>query len=109
MTVSLRRSGQTSANLRRCGITNADRSNRSARVGLGPAPAQIADHELVDVTVEHAVDVAGLDVRTQVLHHLVGLQDVAADLAPPTDLGRLSAGDRVELSGVLLLDLGDRK
>ena len=65
-------------------------------VALGPAPAQPALHELVEVAVEDGGDVARLDVGAQVLDHLVRLQHVGADLAAPPDLGLLAA-DGVEL------------
>src|SRR5215212_8224830 len=77
----------------------------SARVlTLGPPPAQPALHEVVEVAVEHGGDVPRLDVGAQVLHHLVRLQHVRADLAAPPHLGLL-AGDGVELGLALLLDL----
>src|SRR6188768_1417707 len=78
------------------------------RRGLSP-PAQVALDEFVDVAVEHALHVARLDLGAQVLDHLVRLQDVAADLAAPTDL-RLPAGDGVEFGGAILLGLrGDHR
>ena len=36
-------------------------------------------HELVEIAAQHAGRVRRLDVRAQLLDHLVGLQDVAAD------------------------------
>src|SRR3954470_10685140 len=42
--------------------------------------------EQVDVAVEHTVHVAHLLLRTVVFHHLVRVQDVAADLAAERDL-----------------------
>ena len=39
----------------------------------------------VEVAVEHALDVAGLVLGAQVLHHLVRLQHVGADLAAEAD------------------------
>ena len=74
-----------------------------------PAPAEVAVDEFVDVAVEHAADVARLDLGAQVLDHLVRLHHVAADLAAPADLGLL-AGDRVEFGGTILLGLrGDQR
>ena len=63
-----------------------DRAGRGADRAL----RQRCRHELVEVAVEHARRVRGLHAGTQVLHHLVGLQHVGADLAPPADLGLLS-------------------
>src|SRR5690349_7080341 len=44
-------------------------------------------HELVEVAVEHAAGVGGLHAGAQVLHYLVGLQHVGADLVAPADVG----------------------
>ena len=66
---------------------------------------QIRLDKPVKISVHHRVDVAGLVLRAQVLHELVGLHHVAADLAAPFDalLGTL---DLVELLAFLLqLDL----
>ena len=66
---------------------------------------QIRLDKPVKISVHHRVDVAGLVLRAQVLHELVGLHHVAADLAAPFDalLGTL---DLVELLALLLqLDL----
>src|SRR3954466_14139781 len=77
--------------------------------GLAPSPPEVALHELVEIAVEHRVDVARLDLGAQVLDHLVGLHDVRADLTAPADL-RLAAGDAVELGFALLFDLrGDHR
>src|SRR6185312_13214977 len=43
-------------------------------------------HERVEVAVEHAVDVADFDLGAGVLAHLVGLEDVGADLAAEVDV-----------------------
>ena len=53
---------------------------------------QIRLDEAVEVAVHHRVDVTGLVLRAQVLHELVGLHHVAADLAAPFDalLGTLN-------------------
>src|SRR3546814_12409840 len=42
--------------------------------------------EVVDVAVQHALGVARLHGGAQVLHHLVGLQHVGANLVTPTDI-----------------------
>lgn len=66
---------------------------------------QVRFDEPVEVAVHHRVDVAGLVLRAQVLHELVGLHHVAADLASPFD-AFLGAFDLVELLALLLqLDL----
>jgi murein DD-endopeptidase MepM/ murein hydrolase activator NlpD len=44
-------------------------------------------HELVEVAVEHRPGVRGRHAGAQVLHHLVGLQHVGADLVAPADVG----------------------
>src|SRR5262245_66672530 len=51
-------------------------------------------HERVEVAVEHGAGIGGLHAGAQVLHHLVGLQNVGADLVAPADvgLGRLLGG-----------------
>lgn len=68
---------------------------------FGAAPAEVALDEGVDGTVEDRIDVAEFDVRSEILHHLIGLQDVGANLAAPASLDVLSA-DLVELSGLFL-------
>ena len=87
----------------------------SADRGLTPRPApavperarrlphQVRLDELVDVAVEHAVDVALLVLRAVVLDHLVRVQHVAADLAAEGDV-LLLAADLSQL-GLLLLHL----
>src|ERR1043165_765700 len=62
---------------------------------------QVALDEHVDVAVENAVDVADLLLRPVILHHLVRMQDVAADLAAEADL-LLDAADLRQLRLVLL-------
>src|SRR6478609_875033 len=75
----------------------------AAIAGTGPLPAEVALHELVDVTVEDRGDVAALHPAAQVLDHLVRLQHVVADLAPPAHLRLLAPGDALELELALLL------
>src|SRR5689334_17445631 len=59
-------------------------------LGLRPQLVrQRGRQELVDVAVQHALRVRGLHAGAQVLHHLVGLQHIAADLPAPADLGLL--------------------
>ena len=47
---------------------------------------EIGLEELTDVTVEHIVHATGLMLGAHILHQLVGLQHVVADLAAPLDL-----------------------
>src|SRR5499427_585596 len=61
---------------------------------------QIALDEDVDVAVEHAVDGADLFLRAMILHHLIRVQDVAADLTAEVDV-LLDAADLVELRLIL--------
>src|SRR5215218_4474208 len=73
----------------------------------GAPPLEVGLHEGVEVTVEHALHVAGFVLGAQVLHHLVRLQDVAADLAPEAD-ALLLAADAVELVFTrLALEIGE--
>ncbi len=66
---------------------------------------QVRLDEAVDVAVHHRVDVADLVLRAQILHQLVGLHHVAADLTPPL-YPFLGALNLVELRALLLqLDL----
>src|SRR5579871_3412086 len=62
-------------------------------------------HERIEIAVEDTARVGGLHVRPQVLDHLIGLQDVGADLVAPADvaLGGLDLGRRCFAS--LQLDL----
>ena len=59
--------------------------------GISPLAAQLGLHEGVEVAVEHGLDVARLLARAQVLHQLVGGQDVGADLVPPGVVAPLAA------------------
>src|SRR5436190_21595299 len=43
-------------------------------------------HELIEIPIEHAAGVRGRDSGAQILDHLVGLQNVRADLVAPTDI-----------------------
>ena len=42
--------------------------------------------EAVDIAIHHGLDIAGFMTGAEVFHHLVRLEDVAADLAAPADL-----------------------
>src|SRR5262249_42180404 len=83
-------------------------SGRWTRSGrTTPPPLEVRLHERIEVAVEHGVDVPGLVLGPQVLHHLVRLQDVAADLAAEADL-LLVAPDLVQLGlAARPLDVGD--
>src|SRR5690349_5436667 len=94
--------------------TSASRSSTVAAHALGAAPAQshrtrrrpsllnVFDviglgaesllrqrrlHEVVEITIEHRARVRGRNAGAQILDHLIGLQDVRADLVPPADVG----------------------
>src|SRR3954470_6772238 len=67
------------------------------------APLQVRLDERVDVAVEHGLDVAGLEARALVLHELVRLQRVGADLVAERDVALLPR-ERDQL-GVALLPL----
>ena len=59
--------------------------------------AEFAVDEGVDVAIHDSLDVAGFHAGAVVLDHLVGLEDVGADLAAPCD---------VPLLAILALDIG---
>ena len=59
---------------------------RAARGG-----EEVGLDEVVDLAVEHGVDVAGLVLGAQVLHHPVGREHVAADLAAPKPICALAS------------------
>ena len=48
---------------------------------------QACRHELVEVAVEHRRGAGALDAGAQILHQLIGLQHVGADLVAPADIG----------------------
>ena len=52
---------------------------------------QIRTDEAVEIAVEHALRVSSLEPGAVVLHELVRLEDVAADLAAEADVLRLAA------------------
>ena len=43
--------------------------------------------ELIDVAIKHPAGVGGRHAGAQILHHLIGLQHVRADLVAPADIG----------------------
>src|ERR1019366_235350 len=53
---------------------------------LFPSQLQIRPDQLVQIPVEHAIDIANLDSRPQVFHHAIGLQHVRADLRPEVNV-----------------------
>jgi hypothetical protein len=67
----------------------------------GSAPPKVAIDEFVQITIENGLDVPGLDVRTEILHHLIGLEHIAPNLATPGGLALLPT-DFVDLSNPLL-------
>src|SRR5439155_20727724 len=56
-----------------------------------PLPLEEGADEPVDVPVQHGVDVRRLVVGSDVLHHLVGRENVRTDLAPEVDPTPLAA------------------
>ena len=51
-----------------------------------PVHHQVRFQEFADVAVQDVIDVARLVLGAHVLHQLVGLQHIVADLAAPLDL-----------------------
>src|SRR5580658_7317164 len=72
-------------------------------VARAPGPEPRRD-ELVDLAVQDALRVARAVARAQVLHHLVGLEHVAAYLAPPPDLALLAV-EPLHLAALLIQPL----
>src|SRR5665213_2075335 len=66
-------------------------------VGSAPSPAQVGREKLVDVAVEHRIDVTGLLVGTKVLYELVRSRHVRPDLVPPRHVA-LRSGERGHLT-----------
>src|SRR5690349_21822230 len=64
--------------------------------------AQPRVDEAVEVAIEHALRVARAHARPEVLHHLIRLEHVAANLAAPPDL-TLLAVELVHLGALLVL------
>src|SRR6266481_7576296 len=56
---------------------------------------QISLDEDIEVAVEHAVDIAHLLLRAVILHELIRVQHVAADLRPEGDVA-LGAAELIE-------------
>src|SRR5579862_4824310 len=52
----------------------------------GVLPHQERVHEAVDVAIEYAIDVADGEPAAQILHHAIGREHVAADLAAEIDI-----------------------
>ena len=59
-----------------------------AQCPICKAPAEKFTEQTGDLVFadEHRIGVACLDARAQVLHHLIGIEDVAADLVAPRDV-----------------------
>src|SRR5690606_24149670 len=71
------------------------------------AGSQRRFHEAVEIAIQYGAGVRRLVVGPQILHHLVGLQHIAANLVPPADLGlrrRLGIGRRFALLELLLVE-----
>src|ERR1041384_869112 len=94
----LKRIPSATKNAERRGLVNVLVDGR----GEGPAGFfhQVRLDELIDVPVEHAVDVADLLLRPEVLDELIRLQHVAANLAAERDL-LLRAANLIELRLIL--------
>src|SRR6516164_11458891 len=63
-----------------------------SRSGLGafslPEPRRKRRrHEAVEIAIQHRLGGAGFNARAQILHHLIGLQHIGADLMAPADIG----------------------
>src|SRR3954447_19089261 len=82
-----------------------DAPNSPARARLRLAQ-QLGPDELVEVAVEHGVDVADLVAGAQVLDDLVRVQDVVADLRAEVDVLRLALLARDLLLALALQLLG---
>src|SRR5689334_183017 len=54
------------------------------------AGAEPAGDETIDVSVEHGLRIAGAHAGAKILHHLVRLQNIAADLAAKADFTLLA-------------------
>src|SRR5690606_33823171 len=61
--------------------------------------------EGVEIAVQNGLDIAGLVLGPEVLHQLIGLQDVAPDLVSPGDLSLGRLEPRLLRSALRLLDL----
>src|SRR5690242_900540 len=49
-------------------------------------------HEFIEVAIEHGRGIGAGSAAAQVLHQLIGLQNVGPDLVPPADIGLLGIG-----------------
>ena len=81
-----------------CRCATANWASGVARLASNPDPPprsanaldalrQRRRHEAVEVAVEHVRRAGALDAGAQVLHQLIGLQHVGADLVAPADVG----------------------
>jgi hypothetical protein len=68
---------------------------------IGSTPTEVCLDEREQVTVEDALYVPHFLGGAKVLHHLIGLQDIAADLASPRRLSLL-ASNVIEMIDPLL-------
>ena len=60
-----------------CLLTSDSRSFSTHQIGLD---------KFVDIAIKHAVDIADFKLGAVVLDHLIGLQNIGANLAAPGDL-----------------------
>ena len=70
------------------GVTTVfEMPNTNPTTGTIEALRQRCFHEAVEVAVEHIRGARAFEAGPEVLHKLVGLEDVGADLVAPADLG----------------------
>ena len=72
-----------------------------------PTESQERHHEVIEVTVEDRLDVAGLIAAAEVLCELVGRKDIRADLAAPGDVAERAREGLELLSPLGALALGE--
>src|SRR3990172_3923531 len=69
-------------------------------VEASPAPLQVPIDEFVEIAIEHPLNVADLDTGAEILDHLVGLEDIGANLAAPSRLS-LVTPDQIHVGKLL--------
>ena len=99
------RVGGQRVQVRRASAARRAAGSRLVESSLRRLLEQVGAHEVVEVAVEHALDVAHLDAGAQVLDLRVGVQDVGADLRAEVHVLRLAAlaGDLLAALALLLL------
>lgn len=68
-------------------VVNCDLHDASGLGALVRVLQEVGLDEVVDLSVEHALDVAGFVIGAQVFDQLIGLQHVGSDLVAPRDVG----------------------